>query len=391
VKNLRESRAKGSTAHHRGTKEETMSVRRLSFEPPLVLTVIIIISLAVLFPTGAGAEESLTSGSLLELAQAKEPEPPPPQPPTPLEPERPKSEKPAEALLLEAGAILLPQGILQVEPSIEYSHWSTNDIAISGFTVFEAIVIGTIRVDELNRDIVTGALTLRYGILDRLQADVRVPVLWRQDQEVLGVGTTNETERTIDNFNIGDLEASLSYQALNERGWIPAVIARVKARFPTGENPFEIPTEDVNGNLRLTEPPTGSGFYGVGPGVTLVWTSDPVVFYVGGTYLFNLERDFTGFGNINPGNSFEWLAGINIALSERVALNVTFIDQINWSTDQNGVEVAGTSFNDGRVVLGASISLSPNTTLLVGAGIGLTDDSPDFTFTVSLPITFKLY
>ncbi|MCI0484727.1 MAG: DUF3187 family protein [candidate division NC10 bacterium] len=380
-----------------------MSVRRLSFEPPLVLSVIIIInliSLAIFFPTGAGAEESdersfpdviSTSGSLLELAQAIEPEPPPPQPPTPLEPERPKSEKPAEALLLEAGAILLPQGILQVEPSIEYSHWSTNDIAISGFTVFEAIVIGTIRVDELNRDIVTGALTLRYGILDRLQADVRVPVLWRQDQEVLGVGTTDETERTIDNFNIGDLEASLSYQILNERGWVPAVITRVRARFPTGENPFEIATEDVQGNLRLTKPPTGSGFYGVGPGATLVWTSDPVVFYVGGTYLFNLERNFTGFGDINPGNSFEWLAGINIALSERVALNVTFIDQINWSTDQNGVEVAGTSFNDGRVVLGASISLSPNTTLLVGAGIGLTDDSPDFTFTVSLPITFKLF
>ncbi|HET7853563.1 MAG TPA: transporter [Candidatus Methylomirabilis sp.] len=381
-----------------------MSVRRLAFEPLLVLTVIIIInliSLAILFPTGAGAEESdeppfpdvslSTSGSLLELAQAIEPEPLPPQPPTPLEPERPKPEKPAEALLLEAGAILLPQGILQVEPSIEYSHWSTNDIAISGFTVFEAIVIGTIRVDELNRDIVTGALTLRYGILDRLQADVRVPVLWRQDQEVLGVGTTNEAERTTDNFNIGDLEASLSYQALNERGWIPAVITRVRARFPTGENPFEISTVDVQGNLRLSKPPTGSGFYGVGPGVTLVWTSDPVVFYVGGTYLFNLERNFAGFGDINPGNSFEWLAGINLALSERVALNVTFIDQINWSTDQNGVEVAGTSFNDGRVVLGASISLSPNTTLLVGAGIGLTDDSPDFTFTVSLPITFKLF
>ncbi len=379
-----------------------MSIRRLPFEPPLVLTVIIIIiiSLAILFPTGAGAEESderpysdlslWTSEALVELAQASA-EPPPPEPPTPLEPERPKPEKPAEALLLEAGAILLPQGILQVEPSFEYAHWSTNEIAISGFTVFEAIVIGTIRVDELNRDILTGALTLRYGILDRLQADVRIPVLYRQDQEVLGVGTTNETERTTDNFNIGDLEASVSYQALNERGWIPAVITRVRARFPTGENPFEIPTVDVQGNLRLTKPPTGSGFYGVGPGVTLVWTSDPVVFYVGGTYLFNLERNFTGFGNINPGNSFEWLAGINVALSERVALNVTFIDQINWSTDQNGVEVPGTSFNDGRVVLGASVSLSPNVTLLVGAGIGLTDDSPDFTFTVSLPITFKLF
>ncbi|MGH7426336.1 MAG: hypothetical protein ACREJP_09235, partial [Candidatus Methylomirabilales bacterium] len=205
-----------------------MSVRRLPFEPPLVLIVIIIISLAIFFPTGAGAEESdeqplldissrWTSEALVELAQAKEP--PPPQPPTPLEPERPRSEKPAEALLLEAGAILLPEGILQVEPSFEYSHWSTNDIAIAGFTVFEAIVIGTIRVDELNRDILTGALTLRYGILDRLQVDVRVPVLYRQDSEVLGVGTIQERERTIDNFNIGDLEASVSYQALNERGW----------------------------------------------------------------------------------------------------------------------------------------------------------------------------
>jgi opacity protein-like surface antigen len=380
-----------------------MSVRRLSFEPPLALYafIILIISLAILFPIGAGAEESdessfpdvslSTSASVLELAQAEEPEPPPPQPPTPLEPERPKSEKPAEALLLEAGAILLPEGILQVEPSFEYSHWSTNDIAISGFTVFEAIVIGTIRVDELNRDILTGALTLRYGILDRLQADVRVPVLYREDQEVLGVGTIDERERTIDNFNIGDLEASLSYQALNERGWIPAVITRVRARFPTGENPFEISTETVNGNLRLKEPPTGSGFYGVGPGVTAVWTSDPAVFYVGGTYLFNLERNFSGFGDINPGNSFEWLAGINVALSERVALNLTFIDQINWSTEQNGAEVAGTSFNDGRLVVGASVGLSPSVTLLVGAGVGLTDDSPDFTFTVAVPITFKLY
>jgi hypothetical protein len=356
-----------------------MGVHRLSFEPPRVLAAIIIIfmfmSLAILFPIGAGAEE-----------------PPPPQPPTPLEPERPKPEKPAEALLLEAGAILLPEGILQVEPSFEYSHWSTNDIAIAGFTVFEAIVIGTIRVDELNRDILTGALTLRYGILDRLQADVRVPALWRQDQEVLGVGTIDERERTIDNFNIGDLEASVSWQAVNEQGWIPAMIFRAKARFPTGENPFEIRTEDVGGGiLRLTEPPTGSGFYGVGPGVTAVWTTDPVVFYVGTTYLFNLERNFSGFGDINPGNSLEWLAGLNVALSERVALNVTFIDQINWSTEQNGQEVAGTNFNDGRLVLGASVALSPTVTLLVGAGVGLTDDSPDFSFTVALPITFRLY
>lgn len=47
------------------------------------------------------------------LAQA----PPEPQPPTPQEPERPRPQKPQEQLLLEAGAILLRRGTLQVDPS----------------------------------------------------------------------------------------------------------------------------------------------------------------------------------------------------------------------------------------------------------------------------------
>lgn len=377
-----------------------MSVRWPSFEPLRVLSVIIM-GLAVLFHTGAGAAESdywlypdvsvWTSKSLLELAQASV-ELPSPQPPIPIEPERPKPVKPAEPLLIERGAILLPKGILQVEPSVEYAHFSTNRLAISGFTVFEAIVIGTIRVDKLDRDIVTGALTLRYGILDRLQMDGRVPVVYRRDEEVLGVGTIDERERSIDNFNVGDIEASVSHQTLIGRGAIPDVITRARARFPTGEHPFGIRTEDIGGGeLRLTKAPTGSGFYSVGPGVTLVWTSDPVVFFVGGSYLFNLERNFTGFGDIDPGDSLEWLAGINIALSERVAVNLAFVDQITGGTKQNGRDVPGTSFNDGRLVLGTSVALSPNVTLLVSVGAGLTEESPDFTFTVSVPITFKLF
>ncbi len=328
-----------------------------------------------------------------EVAQAPKPEQPSPQPPTPVEPERPKPEKPREALLLERGAILLPQGTLQLEPSFEYSRFSTDRVAISGFTIFEAIVIGTIRVDRLNRDILTGALAFRYGLLDRVQLDGRVPYLYRRDEEVLGVGTGNERERTIENIDIGDVEASISWQALIGQDAVPDVILRGRARFPTGKDPFEIPTETVGpGEVRLTEPPTGSGFYGAGPGVTLVWRSDPVVFFVGGSYLFNLERNVGGgFGKINPGNSLEWIVGLNVALSERVAVNISFVDQITDDTEQGGRDVPGTSFNDGRLVLGASVSLSPNITLLVSAGAGLTEESPDFTFTISLPITFKLF
>ena len=73
--------------------------------------------------------------------------PVPPQPLPPQEPERPKPRKPQEQLLLERGAILLRRGTLQVEPSVDYTHFSSDRVAISGLTVFEAIIIGLIRVD----------------------------------------------------------------------------------------------------------------------------------------------------------------------------------------------------------------------------------------------------
>lgn len=415
-----------------------MRVRQLPLEP-LLLPILLLTALVLVFPSHVEAQDTpypfLSSdklfppGGLLQLSpngkpkeppqapesqeppqvlqvqqppqapepqqapQAPEPQPPPPQPPTSLEPERPKPEKPIEQLLLERGAILLPQGILQIEPSIEYAHLSQDRVEIAGFTVFEAIVIGTIRVDDLQRDIVTGYLTTRYGILDRLQADLRVPYVWRQDQEVLGVGTIDEQERTIDNNDFGDVEASVSWQALIGREWIPDIIVRAVSRFPTGEDPFEVPTETLpGGEIRFTKPPTGSGFWGVGPGATFVWRSDPAVFFVGMTYLFNLPRDVNAaVGEIDPADTFQWLVGINFALSERVAVNLSFIDEIAGSSQQNGQDIAGSSFNDGRLVLGASIGLSPTVTLIVGAGAGLTDDSPDFTFTVAVPISFKLF
>lgn len=376
--------------------------RRLSLEPPLALF-LAIAALGILLPGRAAAgdtdSQSWPQASLwppavvFEVAQAAEPAPPPPQPPTPLEPERPKPEKPLEQLLLERGAILLPRGTLQIEPSFEYSHFSTDRVAIAGFTVFEAIVIGEIRVDDLDRDILTSALTARYGILDRLQFDVRVPYVYRRDDEILGVGTADQRERTIENNNIGDVEASVSWQALIGQGAIPDVIVRAQARFPTGEDPFEIDTETFpGGEVRLKEPPTGSGFYGAGPGFTLVWRSDPVVYYVGASYTFNLARDVGGgFGDIDPGDSIEWLAGINVALSEQVALNLTFVNEITGDSEQEGDDVPGSSFNDARLVIGSSIALTPDITLLVSAGAGLTDESPDFTFTIALPIIFKLF
>lgn len=306
---------------------------------------------------------------------------------------RPEAEEPTEQLLVERGGVLLPQGTLQIEPSFEYEHSSRDRVAISGFTIFDAIVIGTIRVDDLQRDILTAALTTRYGITNRMQAEVRVPYVYRRDQEVLGAGTNNQRAREIDNHDIGDVEASLAYQVLSQDDWVPATILRAEGRFPTGTDPFEIDRVSVGGGpeQRLEEPPTGSGFYGVGPAATFVWRLDPAVAFSGVGYTFNLTEDFDEFGEIDPGDTFEWFVGTNIALSELVSLNLSFVNQLTFKTEQNGQETAGSDSNDARLVLGSSIGLSPRMSLVASAGAGLTEDSPDFNFSLSVPISLQVF
>ena len=370
-------------------------------------------------------------GMRQEFAQVRPPEPPAPQPPTPLpptpqlpepappepqplpepaepqaipspEPERPKSEAPQDQLLLEAGALLLRRGILQLEPSLEYSYFSNNRVAISGLSIFDAIVIGTIRVDRLDRDFLTAALTARYGLLNRLQVQFKLPYVYRSDTEVLGVGTSDERENTVEGNGLGDIETAVSWQPfIGRRGW-PGVILRLRARFPTGKDPFEVGTQLVEipsptpegmprQERRLSELPTGSGFYGLEPNVTLVWRSDPVVLFVGGGYTWNIERNVGQFGRIDPGDIVELLAGLNLALNERVSLNASFVDQISTSTTQGGVKRPGTSFSDARLILGASFSLSSNISLLIAAAAGLTEQSPDFQINLNVPISFKLF
>ncbi|MGH6880612.1 MAG: hypothetical protein ACREE8_16225 [Hypericibacter sp.] len=307
--------------------------------------------------------------------------------------DRPQSEKPPEQLLVERGGVLLPAGVLQLEPSIEYDYYSNNNVAINGFTIFDAIVIGNVRVDSLNRNIVTAAATARYGLIDRVQVEARVPYLYRKDSTTFGIGTNTQQEFQDQGTGLGDVQGTVSYQPIiGDGSLIPDVILRTTARFPTGESAFDIGTKDIGNNRTvLKRPPTGSGFYGVGGGFTLVWRVDPVVFFGGFSYTANLSENEGASGNIDPGDTYEWFGGINIALSELVSMNLSFDDQLISSTTQNGNKVPNSDLNDARLILGTSVGVAPGTTLTFNASAGLTNDSPDFAFTISLPITFGLF
>ena len=306
-----------------------------------------------------------------------------------------KVEKPKEELLVDTGGVLLPPGLLQVEPFVDYTHTSSDRVNILGFTIFEAIVIGLIRVDQIERDIVRPGVNLRYGLFDRFQLEGTIPLTYRQDTEILGVGTPGQAEVTTDGFNIGDVELAGAYQITSQQPWIPASVFRLRGRFPTGTSAFDIGTRTVKVNdanrTVLEETPTGSGFFSVAPGITFIWRTDPVAFFGGTSYTINLPRNQGRFGDVDPGDTAEIFGGINVALSDRVGLNLSFVDQLTGATETNGIEQVGTDANDARVTIGASYGLSPDISILTSASIGLTQESPDFVFLISTPLSFQLF
>lgn len=320
---------------------------------------------------------------------------PPPQPATPpvSDEDRAKAQKAQDQALLERGAILLRPGALQIEAGLEYSKFTGNNVQISGVSIFDAIIIGFIRVDANDRDLLTGTLRARYGVINRVQVDATFPYIYRRDHEVLGIGTANVRDRSFSGNGIGDVELGVSGQPIIGRGWLPNILVRVFTRIPTGESSFQIPTVAAGpgGERRLTRSPTGSGFHAVGATVTAVLPIDPVVLFAGAGYTYTFQRTWGEFGRIDPGDTWEFFAGLNFALNERVSFNFSFIQQRALPTQRDGTRLVNTAATDARAVFGTSVGLAPNINLVMNAGIGLTPASPNFTFFVALPITFQLF
>ena len=190
--------------------------------------------------------------------------------------EAPSTRLTLERALIEQGGLLLRPGQLDVEPSVEYTFFSTRRIDVSGFSILPTLIIGVLQTEEVERNLLDTALTMRLGLFRDLQIDARVPYRVTWDQL-----TTASAERTESNDGIGDVEVGLSYQVLRERAYVPDVILGVRGKFRTGEDPFEAGTDT---------PPLGTGFYSVTGLVTAARSFDPAALFATALYTHNFGR-----------------------------------------------------------------------------------------------------
>lgn len=295
--------------------------------------------------------------------------------------------------------VLTRQGTLVIEPSVEYTHTDINRFVVGGVAILDTVLVGSIEASQADRDSVTATLGLRYGVTDRIEAEVRIPYMYRNDAITNSVISTNQVAATtdLDSNGLGDIEGALHWQMNDGGGSWPFLVANLRVKSTTGKGPFDV-DRDAGGIEQ--ELATGSGFWGVEPSLTVIAPSDPAVFYANVGYLWNAERDIdkTVANNrlvrsVDPGDAIRVGFGMGLALNEKVSFSVGY--QHDWIM-QTQTEFADATFESeslsvGSLTLGANWQMSDSTALNVSVGIGVTEDAPDVRLMARMPIALDLF
>ena len=322
----------------------------------------------------------------------------------------PAPRTPEVAPIFETPGVLTPRGKVVFEPSVQYGYSSSNRVALVGYTVIPALLIGLLDVREVKRNTTTGSATFRYGFDNRLELEAKIPYVYRSDSTVsreLFTGTAAERAFETSGKGIGDIELGWRYQ-LNDGGVdTPYYIAGLRFKSRMGRDPFQVVTDcqtrcvgqNVTGTGLPLDLPTGSGFYSLQPSVTWLLPSDPAIFFGGFSYTKNFKRGnvyrtvLNGgkelLGTVEPGDVFGFNFGMGLALNERASFSIGYDHNSVGRMHQNGDVIPGSvRVQLGTLLLGYSYRLKNNRTLSVSVGAGLTRDTPDVTLMVRMPFTF---
>lgn len=317
---------------------------------------------------------------------------------------------PEVAPIFETPGVLTPRNRLIFEPAIQYGYSSSNRVALVGYTVIPALLIGLLDVREVKRNTTSASATFRYGVTNRFEVEGKVPYVYRSDSTVsreLFTGTAVERAFDTSGRKIGDVEVAARYQ-LNDGGVEkPYYIAGLRFKSRTGRDPFEVVTdcqtrclgENVTGTGLPLDLPTGSGFYSLQPSLTWLMPSDPAIFFGTFSYTHNFKRDdvyrtvLNGqrelLGEIKPGDVFGFNIGMGLALNERASFSIGYDHSSVGRTKQNGQIIPGSvRIQLGTLLLGGSYRINNKRTLNISVGAGLTRDTPDVTLMLRMPFAF---
>ncbi|MBW8268341.1 transporter [Caldovatus aquaticus] len=309
--------------------------------------------------------------------------------------------------LARVGGVLTPRGVISAESSVEYLYTQNTQAIVNGFSIIPGITFGTVDIRRATQRAAIAALTLRYGITDRLEINARIPWVWRGDTIQTAPADINASPITVSptGSGLGDVEFGASYQVNDGLDDWPVFIANLRVKSDTGRSPFDVPiyrvTDPQGGFLRGLERElaTGTGFWSVEPGVTVAWASDPAVFFGGLRYIWNIGRtvslqDPAGGPptrtRLEPGDGVGLNFGVGFALNERTSLSLGYDHIFVMSSRAGGRNIAGSGLDIGSFNFGLSYRASERLSVSLGVSVGATENAPDARIILRVPYRFSL-
>lgn len=331
------------------------------------------------------------------LAQSQTPGAPSVQPVGPAGPvgQAPAPEPLRQVALPEGVNVLTPKGHFVADEAITYEQDSSNRLVFRGVEIVPGIQLGLIEANTASRNSAIATETFRYGLFKRFEIEALVPYVYRSDrvQTVSQRDQTITQGQTLHGSGIGDVEVTGRYQLTGgTNGW-PILVGNLRVKTDTGRGPFDVRYDDQGVAQTLA---VGSGFWGVEPSLSAIYTSDPVVIFGNLSYLRNFERNINKqvggalVGDVKPGDSVG--ASVGFAFSVNPQFSFTLGYRHNYifptSTELAGVRQRSTDLQIGSLLFGWSYRFSNRLNIVSNVEAGVTSDAPNVVINFRVPFVF---
>ena len=324
-----------------------------SWKPAIVLAVCVVFA-AASAAAADKADQANATGIIMAQSQT-------PAAPGQLEADKKAAERALDRTLVSTGALLLPLGQAEIEPSFSYvrSEQRAPVVLTSGG-------VSVIAEQKVNSDTVGTAVQLRVGLPADAQVELNVPYSHVTEETVTEVGFQPQTRTTVRHSGMGDVSVALAKALLVERGWRPNLVARLTWDSDTGKT-------ELN----------GSGFNEARISLVATQRQDPLVFLGEVSYQKAFEKD-----GVKPGDEAGLALGALLAASPetslRVVLNQTFVSDAEFG----GSPLPGSRTVASTLTFGASSIIGAGKFLDFTIQTGLTDAAPAYAFGVALAMRF---
>ena len=257
----------------------------------------------------------------------------------------------------------------EVEVGLSYSHSSNNRLNVSGYSVVEVVNVGRLEVRKIKRDILISQAKLRYN-KPGYSIEAVIPIKTQRESIIKYADTTEEGEPV---------------EELKTATGLGDIILNFQKKFKNRNDNFNLGIKTTTGQRfsGSNDISFGTGFYGLKVGYSKLKQIDPIVLFGSVNYFWNIEKN-----DVNPGDTIQYSLGLVYALTQNLSINTRIEHSITSSIYRSNQKVVGSSVNASSLYIGTNYANEEGSSVDFMLGIGLTEDSPDFSLQINKPYYF---